>query len=186
MNLHNVKIKNPIYTISENEKIRIDLDAIEKSAVFNKTCEYTPEGILFFCRSFKEANSHKENRGEYYQKAPGCTLGLHTLFEEEAPKCYEYALLAHILLAQARIRSKIVSTYSDEDSNGHAFVVYMQNGKIQILDAALQSEIVEPDAQGVYKHYSKKRAKDMLYNQNITNEIFVSPLEDVADYAPQN
>ncbi|MEG1498189.1 MAG: hypothetical protein RRX93_01175 [Bacteroidales bacterium] len=185
MNLNNVKVKMTFYEISEKEKIEINKEAMEKSEIFAQVCTFTPEGVLSFCRNFKKENGNKASRGEYYQEAPQNTLGLHTIFEKKAPKSFEYAVLAHILLAQGRIRSKIVCSSANGEDSSHAFVLYFQNGKKMILDAALQEEIVELDSDGIYKHYSKKRNQTMLYNQNIKHSILVSPLEDVPDYNPQ-
>lgn len=177
------------YETTNGELIAINLENIVKyfdsvaGDSFKSDADFTPVNIINFCRRFKNKNANKDRHAEYYAEASG-KLELQEVYKSEAQKSNEYALLAHILLAQGEIKSKIVNA-SDEDGE-RVFVIYDENNKTMILDPAVQEEVIEMDTDGVYKHYSKKRGKEMLYNRDIRNVRLVSPKTsngaDVADY----
>lgn len=67
------------------------------------------------------------------------------MFNSSVPDSYDYAVLAHILLAQGRIKSKIVSVPNPKNDAKHhhrAFVIFANNGTTYVLDAAV-GDIVE-------------------------------------------
>lgn len=141
MILSNVKVKNLIYETPESGKIRINLDEIGRLVEFSNGCRFTPKGILEFCRSFK-ANKESISKPIYKSNSE---RNLHEVFESSVPDSYDYSILAHILLAQGRIKSKIVSVPNPKVDAGHkhrAFVIFANNGTTYVLDSAAD-EIVE-------------------------------------------
>lgn len=173
MGLNNVKVKESVLKIAGTEKIEIDLDEIASLVNSNKGCRFTPKGVLEFCRSFKKNK-------EIYTKpvyTSGSVRDLHKVFESSVPNSYDYAVLAHILLAQGRIKSKIVNVVKpkgDSDEEYRAFVLFADNGKTYVLDSAVD-DIVELE-EG--KPYSKGSVE---YSQVEGNYRMVS-VRDVPDY----
>lgn len=175
MGLNNVKVKESVLEIAGTGKIEIDLDKVASLVDLNKGCRFTPKGVLDFCRSFKV------NKDIYPEPVytSNSVRNLHEVFASSVPNSYDYAVLAHILLAQGKIKSKIVNVVNPKDGANkdyRAFVIFADNGTTYVLDSAVD-DIVELE-EG--KPYNKKGTK---YQQVEGNYRMVS-VKDVPDYDP--
>ncbi len=185
MNLNNVKIKEQVYKTPDEGKINIDLDGVSKLVDNNSGCRFTPKGVLDFCKSFKvnkECETNKENKEK---KSPlvyssESERNLHEVFNSSVPDSYDYAVLAHILLAQGRIKSKIVSVPNPKNDAKHhhrAFVIFANNGTTYVLDAAVDDIVELEDG----KPYGKKGVEYTVVDSNVR----LVSVKDVPDYNPQ-
>lgn len=175
MGLNNVKVKESVFEIGETGKIEIDLDRIASLVDLNKGYRFTPKGVLDFCRSFKI------NKDIYPEPVytSDSVRDLHKVFTASVPNSYDYSVLAHILLAQGRIKSKIVKVVNPKEGANkeyRAFVIFAENGKTYVLDSAVDDIVELEDG----KPYSKKGIE---YRQVEGNYRMVS-VKDVPDYDP--
>lgn len=104
------------------------------------------------------------------------------MFNSSVPDSYDYAVLAHILLAQGRIKSKIVSVPNPKNDAKHqhrAFVIFANNGTTYVLGAAVD-DIVELKGE---KPYEKKGIEYTKVDEH-GNCSLVS-VKGLPDYNPQ-
>jgi len=112
MNLNNVKVKEQVYKTPTTGKININMDEIVNLVKPLNGFSFTPKEILEFCKSFK-ANKKDMPKPQYDSASE---RNLHEIFTSSVPNSYDYAVLAHILLAQGRIKSKIVSVLNKKQA----------------------------------------------------------------------
>lgn len=185
MNLNNVKIKEQVYKTPNEGKINIDLDGVSKLVDNNIGFRFTPKEILEFCKSLKkkkklEKNEENEENKSFPVYNSDSERNLHEVFNSSVPDSYDYAVLAHILLAQGRIKSKIVSVPNPKNDAKHhhrAFVIFANNGTTYVLDAAVDDIVELEDG----KPYGKKGVEYTVVDSNVR----LVSVKDVPDYNPQ-